>query len=235
MVCKNGYLAWWRCSKLPGFILLCFLFKDNQRLPRKHKEIGPDVFRQTHPWETHSGSILNHSILKQEVTLAVINYRIITPDLVFCTPQHSPLLESGTDRVLTALQNGLFLVRSEMRQVTKTVRSNDSSNNKASLSLPLQSSCYQTILLFYWAFVLAVLFPGDPPHSLPSSSAKETLIHPLRGSSILTTSEKSSMSSHPKLGLGVALYLQLLLLSIQLKWNNLFTYWSPHLTVVPQK
>ena len=127
MVCKNGYLAWWRCSKLPGFILLCFLFKDNQRLPRKHKEIGPDVFRQTHPWETHSGSILNHSILKQEVTLAVISYRIITPDLVFCTPQHSPLLESGTDRVLTALQNGLFLVRSEMRQVTKTVRSNDSS------------------------------------------------------------------------------------------------------------
>ena len=38
MVYKKSYLAQWRCSKLPGFIPLCFLFKDNQRLPRKHKE-----------------------------------------------------------------------------------------------------------------------------------------------------------------------------------------------------
>ena len=134
------------------------------------------------------------------MTHAVINYRIITPDLVFSTPHHSPLLESGTDRVLTVFQNGLFLVRSEMRQVTETL----SDSMVLPITRPRCLFLYNPVVnkLYYYStetLFLLFSFLGTLPIPYPLPLLKR-LIHPLRGSSIFTTSEKSSMSSHPKLG-----------------------------------
>lgn len=123
-------------------------------------------------------SILHHSILKLEVTLVMINYRAITPDLVCAIRHCPPLLECWHWRgYFTAFQNSIFIDRSELGHTIETlnVRSGGPSN-KWGLSLPLYNPTVTKpyvafnplqVILFPWDFVLAVLFQGTLP--LPCS------------------------------------------------------------------
>lgn len=134
-----------------------------------------------------------------------------------------------------AFQNGLFLVRSEMRQVTETL----SDPMVLPIIRPLCLFLYNPVvtkLYFYSTEPLFLLFSflGTFPIPYPLPLLKRLLFIPweaIQSSSPL----RSPPWAPPQARVGCCSVPPAPFTEHSTKWNNVFTYWSPHLTMVPQK